>query len=172
MGSPQALIIASLLLMLPVAVVGGIAPGNSVMADNPRVLLPAPGASTAEVLLTLRSLSKIPTSLISVLTNAAAKVELHGPKAPESLRPSAPESLRPSAPGSLREPGPGFPGPVVSEVKVPRGATVKFAPGGFRIILKGIAPPLKAGDVVVLALVFDTVPGIIVRAPVSVGLSE
>jgi len=46
---------------------------------------------------------------------------------------------------------------------------IKFAPDGFRIVLQGIAPPLKAGDVVVLMLGFDTVPSILVRATVSVG---
>ena len=157
-------ILAALLLLLTVTQAGAIAPGNSVMADNPRVVLRSPGATTGEVFLTLRSLSRIPTRLISVLTNAATKVEIHGPPGPGNHGPSGSGIDSPSAPGS--------PGPPINGLKVPPGAVVKFAPDGFRIVLQGIAPPLKAGDVVVLALVFDTVPGIIVRAPVSIGPSE
>ena len=157
-------ILAAFLLLLTVTQAGAIAPGNSVMADNPRVVLRAPGATTGEVFLTLRSLSRIPTRLISVLTNAATKVEIHGPPGPGNHGPSGSGIDSPSAPGS--------PGPPIDGLKVPPGAVVKFAPDGFRIVLQGIAPPLKAGDVVVLALVFDTVPGIIVRAPVSIGPSE
>ena len=157
-------ILAALLLLLTVTQAGAIAPGNSVMADNPRVVLRSPGATTGEVFLTLRSLSRIPTRLISVLTNAATKVEIHGPPGPGNHGPSGSGIDSPSAPGS--------PGPPIDGLKVPPGAVVKFAPDGFRIVLQGIAPPLKAGDVVVLALVFDTVPGIIVRAPVSIGPSE
>ncbi|MCH8888188.1 MAG: copper chaperone PCu(A)C [SAR324 cluster bacterium] len=157
-------ILAAFLLLLTVTQAGAIAPGNSVMADNPRVVLRSPGATTGEVFLTLRSLSRIPTRLISVLTNAATKVEIHGPPGPGNHGPSGSGIDSPSAPGS--------PGPPIDGLKVPPGAVVKFAPDGFRIVLQGIAPPLKAGDVVVLALVFDTVPGIIVRAPVSIGPSE
>ena len=138
-------LLASFLWILPMTPAGAIAPGNAVMADNPRVVLRAPGATTAEVFLTLRSLSKIPTRLIAVLTNAAAKVEIHGP------------------------PAAGSPGPLAGGLKVSPGAVIKFAPDGFRIVLQGIAPPLKAGDVVVLMLGFDTVPSILVRATVSVG---
>ena len=157
-------ILAAFLLLLTATQAGAIAPGNSVMADNPRVVLRSPGATTGEVFLTLRSLSRIPTRLISVLTNAATKVEIHGPPGPGNHGPSGSGIDSPSAPGS--------PGPPIDGLKVPPGAVVKFAPDGFRIVLQGIAPPLKAGDVVVLALVFDTVPGIIVRAPVSIGPSE
>ena len=157
-------ILAAFLLLLTVTQAVAIAPGNSVMADNPRVVLRSPGATTGEVFLTLRSLSRIPTRLISVLTNAATKVEIHGPPGPGNHGPSGSGIDSPSAPGS--------PGPPIDGLKVPPGAVVKFAPDGFRIVLQGIAPPLKAGDVVVLALVFDTVPGIIVRAPVSIGPSE
>ena len=157
-------ILAAFLLLLTVTQAGAIAPGNAVMADNPRVVLRSPGATTGEVFLTLRSLSRIPTRLISVLTNAATKVEIHGPPGPGNHGPSGSGIDSPSAPGS--------PGPPIDGLKVPPGAVVKFAPDGFRIVLQGIAPPLKAGDVVVLALVFDTVPGIIVRAPVSIGPSE
>ena len=157
-------ILAAFLLLLTVTQAGAIAPGNSVMADNPRVVLRSPGATTGEVFLTLRSLSRIPTRLISVLTNAATKVEIHGPPGPGNHGPSGSGIDSPSAPGS--------PGPPIDGLKVPPGAVVKFAPDGFRIVLQGIAPPLKAGDVVVLALVFDTVPGIIVRAPVCIGPSE
>ena len=165
-------ILAAFLLLLTATQAGAIAPGNSVMADNPRVVLRSPGATTGEVFLTLRSLSRIPTRLISVLTNAATKVEIHGPPGPGNHGPPGPGNHGPSGSGIDSPSAPGSPGPPIDGLKVPPGAVVKFAPDGFRIVLQGIAPPLKAGDVVVLALVFDTVPGIIVRAPVSIGPSE
>jgi copper(I)-binding protein len=52
------------------------------------------------------------------------------------------------------------------QVKVPAGATVPFAPGGYHVMLMGVTAELKAGDKVLLQLSFQNAGVVKVSAEV------
>jgi len=51
-------------------------------------------------------------------------------------------------------------------VKIPGGGSIQFAPGGYHVMIVGLAAELKAGDQVVLQLSFENAGVVKVTAEV------
>lgn len=85
--------------------------------------------------------------LIAVESPAARKVEVHRSGMANGVMTMAPAPRLP----------------------VPAGGTVKFAPGGYHLMLLGLARPLRVGDVVPVTLRFSS--GAVVQAGLTVALS-
>lgn len=98
----------------------------------------APSARSAEAFMQIRS------------TDEARLVAVHAEVAPGA---------------TLRSPG-AHPA-TVSEIRLPAGATVRLAPGAYRIALPALGGPLKAGDRVALVLTIEIADGSRQDIPVS-----
>jgi periplasmic copper chaperone A len=92
------------------------------------------GAKVAGGYLTIENKGAAPDRLIAGSTDVAAKVEVH-----EMSMNNGVMTMRPAEGGLAIEPG----------------KTVKFAPGGFHLMMLELKRPLKQGDVVPVTLEFE-----------------
>lgn len=102
-----------------------------------------PGAAYLEI----RNAGDAPDRLVGVRAAGAEAAELHEARQKDGMMTMAP----------------------VEAIEVPAGETVKLAPGGFHVMLFGLAKPLAEGDTLGLTLEFEQAGEIAVAAPVMRG---
>lgn len=86
-----------------------------------------------------------PDRLVGVSTPAAAQADLH-------------ETINDNGVMKMRG---------VKEVAIERDKPVRFAPGGYHVMLMGLKQPLKAGDSIPVTLRFEHAPPVTVNVPVQ-----
>lgn len=140
--------IISLTLAL-VAALGGVAAAAVV----PSGAWSRPAITTGVVYLTLRNTGSAPTRLVKAASPVAQAVELH-----ESMESKAPMgSMSGMSSGSMSMGGVASMHPVAF-VPIPAHGSVKFAPGGYHIMLIGLRHPLHAGQTFPVRLYFAHAP--------------
>jgi copper(I)-binding protein len=105
-----------------------------------------PGARTGGAYFTISNLGTTGDRLLRVASSAAKNVQLHSMKMEGNV-------MRMRALASL---------------DIPAGATVSLGPGGYHVMLVGLAHPLVVGEDVPLTLTFERSGAIDVSAPVEV----
>jgi copper(I)-binding protein len=115
-----------------------IASGAPVFAVNQPWVAPTGGKKLTEAYMDITSSED--AVLIAARSDAAARVSL---RAPAGIRPPP------------------------RELRFPAHATVKLAPGGYRLALTGVAAPLKRGDRVPLTLTIRHASGTLQDIPVD-----
>jgi copper(I)-binding protein len=115
-----------------------IACGAPVFAVNQPWVTPTAGKRTTEAYMDITSSED--AALVAVRSDVAARVSLRAPAGTKSAR---------------------------RELRFPSHATVKLAPGGYRLVLTGVAMPLKPGDRVPLTLTIRHDSGTLQDIPVD-----
>jgi copper(I)-binding protein len=117
---------------------GSAAPPQAITITNAYVRQPAsPGAAAAY--LTINNLTGADDSLISVVSGAGAKTEIH-------------------TDGSMAH--------AVRSLRIPAHSSVTLSPGKSHIMIEQLYGPLERGQTVNLALIFANAGGVIVAVPV------
>ena len=116
----------------------------TVSVERPWSRATPPGARTGAAYMTLRSVSE--DRLIGVTSPASTATAIHEMKMDGNVM-------------QMRE--------VEGGLVLPAGRPVTLAPGGFHLMLMGLAAPLKQGDTLKLRLTFAHAPPIDVLAPIA-----
>ena len=103
-----------------------------VAITRPWVRATAPGQKVAAAYMEIKSTG--PATLISVASPVAGMAEVH-----ETTMENGMMKMRP-----------------VERLALPAGKTVELKPGGYHIMLMGVARPLKPGDTVPISLTIET----------------
>jgi copper(I)-binding protein len=113
--------------------------------DEPYARPTPPGARTGAAYFTIRNAGTTADRLVRVTTPVAASAELHSMTMDGNLM-------------RMRS---------VPALDVPPGGTVALAPGGYHLMLDGLAHPLSTGGEVPLTLTFEKAGAVDVVAPVE-----
>ena len=105
--------------------------GAQVVVDQVWVRATAPGQPVAGGYLRIKSAQS--AALVGVRTPVAQRAEIHEMKMDGGVM-----KMRP-----------------VPRIELPAGSTVEFRPGGYHLMLMGLAKPLRSGEVVPITLVIE-----------------
>lgn len=107
---------------------------GSLTIDHPVLRIASPVSKTGAGYLTITNRGKAADRLVSVVTSASSRADLHG-----TLQSGGVMQMRAQAGG----------------VPVPAGATIRFAPGGLHVMFIGLKTPLREGQMLNARLVFE-----------------
>lgn len=107
---------------------------GSLTIDHPVLRVASPASRTGAGYLTVTNRGQVADRLVTVITSAAARADLHG-----TVKNGSVMQMRAQNGG----------------VTVPAGATVKFAPGGLHVMFIGLKTPMPAGAMLKARLVFE-----------------
>ena len=132
---------------LPVPALATDYPLHDLRIEHPYAQATPPGARTGGAYFTVRNLGTAADRLVGVASPVSKRAEVHSMKMEGSV-------MRMRA---------------VPSLEIPPGKSVALAPGGYHVMLIGLAHPLAAGDKVPLTLTFEKAGKVDVTADVAPG---
>ncbi|WP_353216820.1 copper chaperone PCu(A)C [Sandarakinorhabdus sp.] len=107
---------------------------GSLTIDHPVLRVASPVSKTGAGYMAIINRGQTADRLLSVVTTASARADLHG-----TIANGAVMQMRAQTAG----------------VPVPKGATVKFAPGGLHVMFIGLKAPMREGATLKARLIFE-----------------
>ena len=118
----------------PPAPMQAVASIDGVDISEPRMRLPPNGRDVTAAYLTMTNQSDRPQKLVAAASPQAERIELHA------------HLIGPDGMAQMRQ---------VQNVEIPAKGTAVLAPGGLHLMVFGIKPPVKAGDMFPVTLTFN-----------------